>query len=313
VAVRDTLKSLGRRPAVKYALSLPERTVRSASALTAGLVREIVVVALPIGFRRGRLYRTLVDTTLRFLIERVGRVEGVYAADDSALSQDFLLRRTAGNGIEAMGLVLFRASPVWVLAALADICGLGRQLIPQIAAALREEGLLEDGASFTTMEQLLQGLERSAGQLAETVNAPPLDVASLRREWAKLAAEVRQLPAPKLPSPTAVTSLWSELRAEAAAQQRSVFEVSSLLAVSAVSELPERARVLSKSAALALGRSGTVLSAALLDHYRQSLREIRDVGFLAYGSRQLAPYARAAISAFAPARETLTGRLLDRL
>jgi hypothetical protein len=310
--IKEKLKDLGRRSGVRYALSLPERAVRSVSALTAGVVREVADVALPIGLRRGRLYRNLVDVTLKFLIEDVGQVPTA-AVDEQRLGQDFLMRRAAGNGIELMGVLAFRASPVWVLAALADLCGLGRQLIPQIAAALREEGLLEDGASFTTMEQLLQGLERSAGQLAETVNAPPLDVASLRQEWTKLAAEVRQLPAPKLPSPTAVTSLWSELRAEAAAQQRSVFEVSSLLAVSAVSELPERARVLSKSAALALGRSGTVLSAALLDHYRQSLKEIRDVGFLAYGSRQLAPYARAAISAFAPERETLTGRLLDRL
>jgi hypothetical protein len=212
-----------------------------------------------------------------------------------------------------MGILAFRASPVWVLAALADVCGLGRQLIPQIAAALREEGLLEGDGSFATMDQLLQGLERSAGHLAETVNTPPLDVEGLRREWSKLAAEVRQLPAPKLPSPQAVTGLWSELRAEATAQQRTVFEVSSLLAISAVSELPERARVLSKSAAIALGRGGTVLSVALLDHYRESLREMRRVGFLSYGSQQLAPYARAALAAFSPQRDTLTGRWLDRI
>jgi hypothetical protein len=212
-----------------------------------------------------------------------------------------------------MGVLAFRASPVWVLAALADVCGLGRQLIPQIAAALREEGLIEGDGTFATMDQLLQGLERSAAQLAETVNTPPLDVEGLRREWSKLAAEVRRLPAPKLPSPTAVTGIWSELRAEAAAQNRSVFEVSSLLAVSAVSELPERARVLSKSAAVALGRGGTVLSAALLDHYRESLHEMRRVGFLSYGSRQLAPYARAALAAFSPQRDTLTSRWLDRI
>jgi hypothetical protein len=85
------------------------------------------------------------------------------------------------------------------------------------------------------------------------------------------------------------------------------------LAVSAVSELPERARVLSRAAGIVLKHGGTALSGALLDHYRESLRELRAVGFVRYGVRQLAPYTHAALAAFDRSRETLTGRLLDRL
>ena len=312
MTVKDKIKSFGRRPSVSYVLSLPERAVRSASALTGGLIREVVSVALPIGVRRGRLYQNLVETTLRFLIEHVGQVQGVYGADDE-LSKDFLLRRTAGNGVEIMGVLLFRASPVWVLAAVADVCGFGRQLIPEITEALKKEGLVAPGDSFTTMDQLLQGLERSAGQLAETVNAPPLDVPGLRREWEKFVSEVRELPAPKLPSRSAVTQLWTDLRNEAAAQNRSVFELSSLLAISAVGNLPERARLLSKSAALAFGKGGTVLADALLEHYRATLREVHNVGFLTYGTRQLTPYVNAALKVFSPNRETLTGNVMRKL
>ena len=39
---------------------------------------------LPDGVRRTRLYQNLVDTTLRFLIEQVGGVEGAYPNDDAA-------------------------------------------------------------------------------------------------------------------------------------------------------------------------------------------------------------------------------------
>jgi hypothetical protein len=297
---------------VRYVASLPERIVRSATALTAGLVHEVAAVALPLGLRRGRLYRNLVDVPLEFLLTEVGEVRGATPTEQE-LGENFLLRRAAGNGIELMGLLAFRASPVWVLAALADVCGFGRRIIPDIAAALQKEGLLAPGSSFATMEQLLAGLERSAAHLAEAVNTPPLDIAGLRHEWSKFVAEARQLPAPQLPAPGAITGLWQELRVTAEAQGRSVFELSSLLAVSAVSELPERARVLSKSAAVALRRGGAALSDALLDHYRQSLREVRAVGFLRYGVRQLTPYTHAALGAFARDRETSTGRLLDRL
>jgi hypothetical protein len=311
MGVKDTLRGLGKHRGVRYAASLPERVVRSASALAAGTVREVAAVALPIGFRRGRLYRSLVDVTLQFLIEDVGGVQATQPNLES-LGENFLLRRAAGNGIELMGVIAFRASPVWVLAALADVAGFGRQLIPEIAESLKKEGLLAPDGSFATMDQLLGGLERSSGQLAESVNAPPLDVAGLREEWRKFAAEARQLPAPQLPSASAVTRIWQDLRATADRERRSVFEVSSLLAVSAVSELPERARVLSKTAAIVLRHGGAAVSNALLEHYRQSLQQMREVGFMRYGVQQLAPYTQAAIGAFHPARETLTGKLLDR-
>ncbi|HUQ53287.1 MAG TPA: hypothetical protein VM692_13760 [Gammaproteobacteria bacterium] len=312
MSVKDKLRGLGRHRGVRYAVSLPERLVRSASAIAAGTVREVAAVALPIGFRRGRLYRSLVDVTLQFLIEDVGGVQGGTPSDEK-LGEDFLLRRSVGNGIELMGVIAFRASPVWVLAALADVAGFGRQLIPEIADSLKKEGLLAQDGSFATMEQLLTGLEQSSGQLAENVNAPPLDVKGLRAEWAKFVAGAKQLPAPQLPSPSSVTRLWQDLRATAERERRSVFEVSSLLAVSAIGELPEKARVLSKAAAVVLRHGGAAVSNALLDHYRQSLQQMREVGYLHYGVRQLTPYTRAAIGAFHPQRATLTDKLLDRL
>jgi hypothetical protein len=312
VGVLDKLRRLSKRSGVRYAASLPERVVRSASAIAAGTVREVAAVALPIGFRRGRLYRNLVDVTLQFLIEQVGGVQGAVPSP-TTLGENFLLRRAAGNGIELLGVVAFRASPVWVLAALADVAGFGRQLIPEIAESLKKEGLLAPDDSFATMEQLLDGLEGTSAQLAQTVNAPPLDVAGLRDEWRKFAEHAKALPAPQLPSPSTVTRLWHDLRATAERERRSVFEVSSLLAVSAVGELPERARVLSKSAAVVLRHGGAAVSNALLEHYREALRQMREVGYLRYGVKQIAPYTQAAIGAFDPTRETLTGKLLDRL
>src|SRR5262245_3773110 len=97
-----------------FLLSLPERVLRSTTALAAGLLREIGEVTVPLSIRRGRLYENLVHVTLRFLIEQVGGVEGVYPGEEK-LAEDFLVRRTAGNGIELIGILAFRASPVWVL------------------------------------------------------------------------------------------------------------------------------------------------------------------------------------------------------
>src|SRR3569833_1355563 len=181
-----------------YLLSLPERVVRSALGLSAGLLREVGEVVLPRGVRQTQLYKSLVDTTLRFVIEQVGGAQGVYPADEPQ-PDDFLIRRGAGNAVELLGIVAFRVSPVWVLAALADLSGRGRRMIPEIADALKEQGLLEKETQFESVDQLLAGLEKTSSRLAETFNTPPLDVAQLRNEWAGIRAEARKLKPAALP------------------------------------------------------------------------------------------------------------------
>jgi hypothetical protein len=295
----------------RYLATLPERLVRSVVGLGAGVAREVGDVALPHSVRQSRLYQNLVDTTLRFLIEQVGEVEGVYTSGEK-LANDFLARRTVGNAVEALGLIAFRASPVWVLAALADVCGLGRHLIPEIAASLKEQGLLDADTEFTSVDQLLDGLERTSARVAQTINTPPLDVKALREEWGAIRQEARSLAPERLPTGESLVALWGDLKAESARQQKSVYETSSMLALSAVRAVPQGARWLGTSAAVGAARAGQVLAASLLEQYRETLRDIQQVGYTEYATRQLGPYVRAAASQFRPGKATLTGRLLDR-
>jgi len=295
-----------------YLLSLPERLIRSTVGFGAGVAREVSEVALPDGVRHSQLYRNLVDATLHFLIEQVGGVEDVYRTD-AALPDNFLARRTAGNAVEVLGVVAFRASPVWILAALADVCGMGRHLIPEVTEALKTQGLLEKDAQFTTVDQLLDGLERTSTRLAATVNTPPLDVAGLRAEWAALREDASHLPPASLPSRETISAVWADLKAESARQERSIFETSSVMAVSAARALPGGVRWLSASARVGAARTGQVFAAALLDHYRETLSEIRDTGYLTYAARQFRPYLRAAAGQFSPKRRTLTQRLIEKL
>lgn len=294
-----------------YLLSMPERLVRSVLGLGAGAVRETGEVVLPASVRRSHLYQNLVDGMLRFLTERVGGVEGV-TGDEDALPDKYLARRSAGNAVEALGIVAFRASPVWVLAALADVCGMGRQLIPEIADALKAKGLLEEDTQFTSVDQMLDGLERTSSRLAGTINAPPLDVAGLRAEWEALREEARSLKPTGLPSRDEIRDVWTKLRAEAARKDRSVFETSSVMAVSAARALPEGVRWLSASARVGATRTGRVFATAILDHYLQTLSEMGQVGYLAFARRQLSPYVRAAVGQFSPGRRSLTERLLEK-
>jgi hypothetical protein len=277
------------RPARKlgpYLLSLPERTLRSLSALSAGLLRETSEVVLPLAFRRTRIYHSMVEQFLRFLIEQVGQVEGAYGEGEK-LPGDFLVRRTAGNGIEMVSLAVFHASPVWVLAGLADLSGAGGKVLREIALALEAEGWLTGGSSVRSMGQLLEALERGSGHLAETVNTPPLNLEALRAEWEKLQASMAQPPDAAL-----VEQEWGQLQATAQKIDRSLLEVSTAIALST------------------LRSAQKLVAGPWLDHYRERLREMETLGFAAFVQREMAPYWRAAAGSFSRRKRSSTEALL---
>jgi hypothetical protein len=294
-----------------YVLSVPERVIRSALGLSAGLLREVGEVALPPAVRRGALYKSLVDTTLRYLIEQVGGARGVYPVGEPHPDR-FLARRGVGHAIELLGIAAFRMSPVWALAALADLSGLGRHLIPEIAEALEAEGLLPAGSRFESVDQLLDGLERTSSRLAQAMNTPPLNVAELRREWQALRSQAHGAKPLRAPSRTAIAKHWEELKKESQRQGRSVFETSSLIAIATFRALPDRLRWLSASARVGSRRAGRLLAADLLDGYSQTLGEMRKIGYSTYARQQMSPYLRACIDQFSSQRPTLTQRLLVR-
>jgi len=299
---------MDRASLARYLLSLPERVVRSASALAAGLARELGNVTLPAAVRRTSLYRTMVEATLRFLIEEVGQVEGVYPPA-TALARDFLYRKAVGHGIDWVGILAFRASPVWVMAALADLSGAGRHLIREISKTLKKEGLLTGDAHFETVDQLLDGLESSADQITTALNTPPLRVAELRSEWELLRKNVGKLPG--LPSASTLQHSWDQLRQEAAAQKRPVFELASMMSIAAIARVPENLLWLGNASRIGVQRTGEVFAQTLLDHYAQTLRDMRSEGLAAWWVREFKPYLRAAADQFSPRRRSLTQRILE--
>src|SRR5258708_7398954 len=288
---------------------MPERVVRSAAALAGGFVQQIGDVTLPAALRRTKFYRAVVEVTLRFVVERVGQVQGAFR-EDGALAHTFVARRTAGSGIELIGLLAFRASPVWVMAALADLSGTGRHLIQEISTSLKEAGLLEAETSFASMDQLLDGLERSATRVTDAFMTPPLDIASLRREWSELRREVASMRSPALPSGPSLRRQWNDLKREADNQKISVFALSSVMALSAARRLPGGLLKVSKSVGIAGKRTGALFIGGLFDHYATTLQEIHRTGYWTYWRREFRPYLRAAAAQFSHTLRYLEQRLL---
>ena len=115
----------------------------------------------------------------------------------------------------------------------------------------------------------------------------------------------------QMPSKEQLTSSWLALKAEAIRQNCSVFELSSLMALSAVSQLPSKARWLSNCATAAAGKTGMLFASTLLSNYMATLKDIRKAGYLHYWARQLKPYILAVAYNFSPSQSSYTERFLQ--
>ena len=154
--------------------------------------------------------------------------------------------------------------------------------------------MLDRDSKFENVDQLLEGLEQTAGRVADLFNAPPLDVAGLRREWGAFREAAAKIPPRNLPSVGFLGAHWEQLKAEAAAQNRPVFELSSMMAVSAIARVPVTLLKLARASNRAVWRSGQTLGASVLTHYSQVLQDIHERGYAAYWAQEFQPYLRAA-------------------
>jgi hypothetical protein len=82
------------------------------------------------------------------------------------------------------------------------------------------------------------------------------------------------------------------------------------MALAAVRELPANVRWLSRAVRVSGRRAGEALASGLLDHYRKSLAEIREVGYVRYWLREFRPYLKGALRQFSTKRVSTTERLL---
>jgi hypothetical protein len=288
--VTDTDVNTGARSVLSrsYLVSLPERTARAGAALTGGLVYETTEVMLPLAVRRSKLYQAIVGRLLRILIELAGGVEGVYPAQEMPV-RELLVRKTAGNVVELSSFVAVGWSPVWLLAGASDLVGGTKVYLRTLVSELQDEGVLAPDADVASFEELLTVLEGTSGMLADSVDVPPLNVSGLRTSWQELQRRVADLP-----DAAGLEKIFADLRLAARQEDRSVLEISSMVALGAV-------------------RSGVRLgSVHIFDYYRHALPTIVEEGLLSFLRRTSTPYLKRAGSHFDPRSSTHSERLLRR-
>jgi len=246
-------------------------------------------VLLPGWLRRSRLYQAIVAALLRITVELVGGVTGVLPPDDVGV-EELAVRKAAGSVIELASFLAVGWSPLWLLAAAADLTGGTRTYLRALVSELQRDEVLPEGTDITSVEELLNTLEGTSGLMAETMDVPPLNVHDMRNSWQALQQNVAELP-----DASRLASIYAQLQQVTKQEGRSLQSVSSLIAAGAV------------RAGIQIGHT------YVFDYYHDALRTITTEGLPAYAQRVAKPYLTVAVGHFDPKRITHTERLFQRV
>ncbi len=273
---------------VRYWLSLPERCARALFAAAGGAVYESAQLLLPRFVRQSRLYEATAKNALRIAIELLGGVDPTRTAG-AALEPGagrIAAQKAAGNIVELGAVVAFGFSPLWLLAAAADVLNGSRLYLRTLEDELTSAGLLREGVRFTSLDQLVGALANTAGQGARLVDLPPLEMEGLKRAIAELQADVSSLP-----RPAEMATLFDGLVKMAQSERKSLLEVSSGVGLAFL------------TAARRVGRDRVIRP------YGEDWKPLQDEGFGAYAVRVAGPYRQAITGHFATDKLTVTERL----
>jgi hypothetical protein len=239
--------------------------------------------------RRSRLYEATAKNLLRVVIELVGGVEGSPTAQADASAGEIAKRKAAGNIVELGSIAAFGFSPLWLLAAASDLTHGSRVYLASLTEELKAAGVLAEDVDPGSVDELLGVLENTSGDTARLIDIPPLELRELRASVAELSSH-----ADSLPSPDELGALYAALRRTAAAENRSLLEVSAGVGLAFLTSAKK------------------VSGEHVVAPYREDWRPVRDEGLAAYARRVSRPYATAVSRHLDAGRHSRTERLLER-
>jgi hypothetical protein len=275
----------------RYIASIPERFVRSASAVLGGALHETGMLVLPRFIRLSRFYEVTAKNLLRVAIEGVGGVQGSPTLERGAPSaRELAKRKGAGNVVELGSIAAFGFSPLWLIAAASDLLHGSRVYLDALVGELKRTGVVAPEAEFGSVDDLLGALERGTGRTARLIDIPPLELAELRASLEELRAEVDSLP-----SQEELAAAYRGLVKTAERERRPLLEVSTGVGLAFL------------TSARNVGGEHVVAP------YREDWRPMWREGFGSYARRVARPYTQAALANFDRRRPTWTERLIGKV
>lgn len=292
---------------LSFFLSLPERAVRSGTGLVGGMLRESAALLVPQSFQSSRTYTVMVRQMLDFLVHDVGGVKNSAETPAETQVDNFVARKAVGNFVDLASMATLHVSPVMLLAVVSDVAYGSQVYLQELARELETQGVVADAKRIHHVNDLLSAVSDASAATSQVFNTPPLSVEALKQAIDETRSALAAPGGREMLPEAEVKRMWQEMR------DISDREGVGLLAVSTAATLRSLNQIatVGRGALSSVKVAGSLLDKHVLDHYQQSLAEIRQKGVYASLAESSEPYLAAVWENFQPNKTTLTQDLLS--
>lgn len=290
-----------------YSLSLPERALRTSSAVVGGALRESTALLVPQAFQNSKTYSVMVRQMLDFLAHDVGGVAAAARSRAEDPVENFVARKAVGSFVEMAGAATLHMSPLMLLAVISDVAYGSQVFLKELSEELKQQGLIDETSSIEHADDLLAAVAQASSVTASALDTPPLSIEGLKQVIDQTREAVRQInPAQVIPQ-AELGRLWHDMRDMAGRENVSLLNISTAMTLYSL----DRIGTLGKGALSTVRVAGTLLDRHVIEHYTEALGQIRRQGFYRTLSESSRPYIEAVWHNFSTDRPTVTEDLLN--
>jgi len=290
-----------------YGLSLPERTVRSASSVVGGALRESAELLVPQAFQSSKTYNVMVRQMLDFMVEDIGGVEGSGDPDSPAKVENFVARKTVGNFVDMAGLATFHLSPLMLLAVVSDVAYGSQAYLQELAVELKQQGVIAEDSTIDRVDDLLAAVAATAESTASAFDTPPLSVDGLKQTIDETRKAVLSVDPTSVIPKAEVQRMWTEIHETAVSEGVNPFAISSAMTLYSL----DKVALVGRGALSTVKAAGTLFDRHVIDHYSNALVDIREKGLYASLQESATPYIDAVWTNFSSEKDTITEDMLS--
>lgn len=290
-----------------YGVSLPERALRSTSAMVGGALHESAGMLVPNAFKSPKSYSLFVQQMLDFMANDIGGVERK-AEEGPATTEveGYVARKTVSTFIDLAGMATFHISPMTVLALLSDIAYGSKEYLSELSQELKDKGVINENSTIDNAADLLDAIKNATGASAEAFDLPPLSVEGLAKTIQETRDQVNTVDPVTLMPEAELKRMWDDMHDIATKENVSVMSVASTMSLYSMRKVGNAG----VGALSTVTVAGNMFDRHLLQHYRDGLSSIYEKGLYTTLSESSGPYISAVWKNFSSDKSTITEDLL---
>lgn len=294
----------------KYLITIPERTARALLSYGIGVIDLGINTVLPKTLKKTAFYKVSYGMMRSFIVEKILEMDKDKVEDIHEMSEDFMIRKIAGNSIEALGLFTIRFSPLWVFAVVSDVTKGSSVYFETLKAHLVENKVIETGEGIESVQELLDVLQKASEVTADTLDLPPIAIKDLKKCMSEITEAYSDLGAESKKVNLLIDNVWNEMKKISEEESVSFETLSGLMSADALKLYGTKTANSTKSFVMA---NYELLDAYVFRSYSETLSGIKKEGVSSYVQRHMEPFVELAKEVYEKEYMTWTGRAIKKL